>query len=197
MSHDYLLARLPTLYADALRRPCTVDGFLRLVREADTRRWCAALLAWLGIANAEAQHLGLPLPYPDAPVAEGVEAPGSAAWRAYYRRLQTLDAPPLLRAWAAEDAAVIAQRARLAGADAGLEAGPVRAETHALLAAAASAPFEAAAAGDRQYLDAVFRRLDQRVAAVAPDAAVRVYAYAIRLLLLARLGIPLAYDDVA
>jgi hypothetical protein len=197
VSHAYLLARLPPLYPDTTQRPCSVDEFLSLVLDPAARRWCADLLAWLALANAEAQGLGLPLPYPDAPVAEPTGTSGSPAWRAYYRRLLSIDAPPLLRVWAAEDAAAVAQRARLGGTDAGLELAPVRAELHPLLASADTAPLDAAAAVDRQYLDYVFRRLEQHVAAAAPDAEVRVFAYAIRLLLLTRIGTPLEYHDAA
>lgn len=193
----YLLARLPTLYPDSQVRPVGVGEFLGLIGDHQHRHWCAAVLEWLCIANREARSLQLPLPYPDA--GELPPDPGASMnpWHGYYRHLSQLSTPPLLRRWAREDAASIAHRAIYRGTESTLVRRQTpRSEIASLIETTPATP-EEAAQQDQRLLALRFARLDQFLYGSTADAPERLYAYAIRLLLLARLGVPLEAQHAA
>ncbi len=193
----YLLARLPRLYPDCQQRPVGIAEFLGLIGDPQHRGWCAAVLDWLRIANREAHSLQLPLPFPDA----GELPPDTDAsinpWRNYYSRLDRLGSPPLLRRWAREDAASIVHRANYRGAESTLLRRQTPRAEIATLIEASPASLEKAEEQDRRLLDFRFVRLDQFLYDATEDAPERLYAYAIRLLLLTRLGVPLEVAHAA
>lgn len=193
----YLLARLPTLYPDSQLRPVGVAEFLGMIADPQHRHWCAAVLDWLRIANQEARALQLPLPFPDAgeppPAAESPMNP----WHDYYRQLNQLDTPPLLRRWAREDAASIVHRANYRGSESTLARRQTPRAEIATLIETTPATLEEAQEQDRRLLALRFVRLDQFLYGSTSDAPQRLYAYAIRLLLLARLGVPLEAQHAA
>ena len=187
----YLLARLPRLHPDCEHRPLAVAEFLGLITDQPHRSWCAAVLDWLRIANREARSLQLPLPYPDAD--ELPPEPDAAVnpWRNYYGRLTRLGSPPLLQRWAREDEASIVHRANYRGAESTLARRQTpRSEIATLIETTATA-MEQAREQDGSLLALRFARLDQFLYGNTADAPERLYAYAIRLLLLTRLGLPL------
>jgi hypothetical protein len=193
----YLLARLPRLYPDCQQRPVGVAEFLGLIGDQQHRGWCAAVLDWLQIANREARSLQLPLPFPDAgELPTEAEAPMNP-WRSYYRRLNRLGSPPLLRRWAREDAAGIVHRANYRGTESTLVRRQTPRTEVATLIETTPATLEEAAEQDRSLLALRFLRLDQFLYGSAADAPDRLYAYAIRLLLLVRLGVPLEVEHAA
>ena len=194
---SYLLARLPRLYPDCVHRPLAVYEFLGLIPNQQHRSWCEAVLDWLRIANQEARSLQLPLPYPDA----GELRPGPDVsvnpWRVYYGRLTQLGSPPLLQRWAREDAASIVHRANYRGAESTLVRRQTPRPEVATLIETTAATLEQAREQDRALLALRFARLDQFLYANTADASERLYGYAIRLLLLTRLGLPLEAADAA
>jgi hypothetical protein len=193
----YLLARLPRLYPDSPSRPVGVAEFLGLIGDQQHRSWCAAVLDWLRIANREARSLQLPLPFPDA--GEMLPDPEASMnpWRRYYGRLIRLGSPPLLRRWATEDAASIVHRASYRGAESTLVRRQTpRAEIAALIETTPATLLEAEQQ-DRRLLAFRFARLDQFLYASTSDTPEHLYAYAIRLLLLSRLGVPLEEQHAA
>ena len=193
----YLLARLPRLYPDSQLRPVGVAEFLGLIGDQQHRRWCAAVLEWLRIANREARALQLPLPFPDAgELPPDPEAPLNP-WHGYYRNLNQLDTPPLLRRWAREDAASIVHRASYRGTESTLVRRQTPRTEIATLIETTPATLEEAEQTDRRLLALRFARLDQFLYGSTDAAPERLYAYAIRLLLLARLGVPLELPDAA
>ena len=187
----YLMARLPRLYPDCEHRPLAVYEFLGLIPDQQHRSWCGAVLDWLGIANQEARSLQLPLPYPDAgdlpPGPDGSVNP----WHNYYSRLTRLGSPPLLQRWAREDQASIVHRANYRGAESTLVRRQTPRPEIATLIETTITTLEQARAQDRNLLALRFARLDQFLYANTADAPERLYGYAIRLLLLTRLGLPL------
>jgi hypothetical protein len=193
----YLLSRLPTLYPDSRVRPLGVAEFLELIGDQQHRRWCAAVLEWLRIANAEAHALQLPLPFPDA--GESPHDPDAPAnwWHGYYRQLNQLGTPPIVRRWAREDAASIVHRANYRGVESTLIRRQTPRTEIATIIETTPATLEEADQQDRRLLALRFVRLDQFLYGSTPDAPERLYAYAIRLLLLARLGVPLEVHNAA
>ena len=193
----YLLARLPRLYPDCQYRPVGIAEYLGLIGEQQHRSWCIAVLDWLRIAYREARSLQLPLPFPDA----GELAPDPDAsmnpWRKYYDRLNRLGTPPILRRWAREDAASIAHRANYRGTESTLIRRQTPRAEIATLIETTTASLEEAEQQDRRLLALRFARLDQFLYGAAVDAPERLYAYAIRLLLLARLGVPLEVNHAS
>ena len=193
----YLLGRLPRLYADSQIRPVGVTEFLGMISNWQHRGWCAAVLDWLLIANGEARALQLPLPFPDA----GELAPDPDAsmnpWRGYYRRLNRLGSPPIIRRWAREDAASIVHRAKFRGTESTLTPHQIPRTEVAALIETTPATLEQAEQTDRRLLHLRFVRLDQFLYGSDTDSPERLYAYAIRLLLMARLGIPLEAQHAA
>jgi hypothetical protein len=193
----YLLARLPALYPDSQLRPVGVGEFLGLIGNQLHRHWCATVLEWLRIANREARSLQLPLPFPDAgelpPDADASMNP----WHGYYRHLSELGTPPLLRRWAREDAASIVHRAIYRGTESTLVRNQTpRSEIASIIETTPATPQEAEQQ-DRRLLALRFARLDQFLYGSTADAPERLYAYSIRLLLLARLGVPLEAQHAA
>ena len=187
----YLLARLPTLHPDSALRPVGVGEFLGLIGDQQLRHWCGAVLEWLRIANCEARSLQLPLPFPDAGESPPDPAASMNPWHGYYRRLGQLGTPLLLRRWAREDAASIVHRALYRGTESTLVRHQTpRSEIASLIETSPATPQEAEQQ-DRRLLALRFARLDQFLYGNTADAPERLYAYAIRLLLLARLGVPL------
>jgi hypothetical protein len=187
----YLLTRLPRLYPDSHQRPVGVAEFLGLIGNQQHRNWCAAVLDWLRIANQEARSLQLPLPFPDAGELPPDPEASTNPWRGYYARLNLLGAPPLLRRWAREDAASIVHRANYRGTEATLARRQTpRAEIASLIETQPATLLEAEQQ-DRRLLAFRFARLEQFLYGSTTDTPERLYAYAIRLLLLARLGVPL------
>lgn len=184
----YLLARLPRLYPDTPARPMGARRFLALLGDRNLQHVCASVLDWLATANWEAQSLHLPLPFADAGVATaGGQAP-MAVWRNYYQRLARLDTPVLVRRWAAEDRAMITRRATDRGGSIELKArGAIANE---LAQSAGTRKLTAALQEDRQTLATVFARIDQHLYGCDNFADDHIYAYAIRLLMLARIGVP-------
>ena len=193
----YLMARLPRLYADSQLRPVAVTDFLAMIGDFEHRFWCAAVLDWLRIANGEARTLQLPLPFADA----GELAPDPDAsmnpWRGYYRRLNRLGSPPIIRRWAREDAASIVHRAKFRGTESTLTRRQTPRTEVATLIETTPASLEDAEDIDRRLLDLRFVRLDQFLYGSDTDSPERLYAYAIRLLLMARLGIPMEAQHAA
>lgn len=193
----YLLARLPRLYPDCQQRPVGIAEFLGLIGDQQHRFWCAAVLDWLRIANQEARSLQLPLPFPDAgelsPDPDAVMNP----WRRYYGRLNRLGSPPLLRRWAREDAASIVHRANYRGTESTLIRRQTPRTEIATLIESPAVSLEEAEQQDRRLLALRFVRLDQFLYGITTDSPERLYAYAIRLLLLARLGVPLEVQHAA
>lgn len=187
----YLLARLPRLYPDSAARPVGVAEFLGMIGDQTHRQWCAYVLDWLLLANSEALALQLPLPFADA--GEAIPDLDSTInpWRAYYRRLNLLDTPPLIRRWAREDAAGIVHRASYRGTETTLVRRQTPRSEIGTLIETTPASLQDAERTDRQLLALRFARLDQFLYASASDAPDHLYSYAIRLLLLARLGVPL------
>ena len=193
----YLLTRLPRLYPDSQLRPVGVAEFLGLIGDQYHRGWCAAVLDWLRIANQEARSLQLPLPFPDAGELPPDPEASTNPWRGYYRRLNQLGTPPLLRRWAREDAASIVHRANYRGTESTLiRRQTPRAEIAALIETTPASLLEAEQQ-DRRLLEFRFTRLDHFLYGSTTDAPERLYAYAIRLLLLARLGVPLEVQHAA
>lgn len=193
----YLLGRLPRLYADSQVRPVGVTEFLGMVSNFEHRTWCTAVLDWLRIANGEARALQLPLPFADA----GELAPDPEAstnpWRGYYRRLNRLGVPAIIRRWAREDAASIVHRAKFRGTESTLTPRQIPRTEVATLIETTPASLEEAEQIDLRLLDLRFVRLDQFLYSSGTDSPERLYAYAIRLLLMARLGIPLEAQHAA
>lgn len=185
----YLMARLPPLAATDKARPLGAAEFLSLLNEQHHRRWCGAVLAWLGLANREAASLQLPLPFPDAEELTDVADGKTDPWIGYYQVLTDLTAPELIRAWAREDQTVIAYRARWRGTESVLYRRSVPCNDLAALVESQPASLPEAVAQDRRVIGFEFSRLGQALFGVAPDSPLRLYAYAIRLLLQARAGI--------
>jgi hypothetical protein len=193
----YLLTRLPRLYPDSQLRPVGVAEFLGLIADQYHRAWCTAVLDWLRIANREARSLQLPLPFPDAGELPPDPEASMNPWRGYYGRLNRLGSPPLLRRWAREDAAGIVHRANYRGTESTLSRRQTpRAEVAALIETTPATLLEAQEQ-DRRLLAFRFVRLDQFLYGTTTDSPERLYAYAIRLLLLARLGVPLEVQHAA
>lgn len=187
----YLLTRLPRLYPDSHLRPVGIAEFLGLIGDQQHRSWCAAVLEWLRIANQEARSLQLPLPFPDAgELPPDPEKPVNP-WRGYYARLTRLGSPPLLQRWAREDAASIVHRANYRGTDPTLARRQTPRAEVASLIETTPASLQEAEQQDRRLLALRFARLDQFLYGCTSDAPERLYSYAIRLLLLTRLGVPL------
>lgn len=193
----YLLARLPTLYPDSRVRPVGVTEFLGMISDPLHRHWCAAVLEWLRIANGEARALQLPPPFPDAGEPAAASESPVSPWHSYYRELNRLDTPPLLRRWSREDAASIVHRANYRGSESTLVRRQTPRAEIATLIETTPASLEEAQQQDRRLLALRFVRLDQFLYGDAADAPERLYAYAIRLLLLARLGVPLEAQHAA
>jgi hypothetical protein len=185
----YLLARLPPLSPRDETRPLGADEFLALLNDPHYRGWCSAILAWLALANREASQLQLPPPFPDAD--EWPESGGSPgdSWVEYFNVLTHLGAPDLIRTWAREDQTLIAYRSRCRGTESSLYRRTVPRADLAALVESQPTSLDAARALDRRILRFEFSRLDQYLLGEAPDSVLRLYAYAIRLLLLARAGI--------
>ena len=193
----YLLARLPRLYPDCQQRPVGIAEFLGLIGDQQHRFWCAAVLDWLRIANQEARSLQLPLPFPDAGELSADPDAAMNPWRRYYGRLNRLGSPSLLRRWAREDAASIVHRANYRGTESTLIRRQTPRTEIATLIESPAASLEEAEQQDRRLLALRFVRLDQFLYGITTDAPERLYAYAIRLLLLARLGVPLEVQHAA
>lgn len=118
-------------------------------------------------------------------------------WHAYYRHLSQLGTPPLLHRWAREDAASIVHRASYRGTESTLVRRQTpRTEIASLIETTPTTP-EEAEQQDRRLLALRFARLDQFLYGSTTDAPERLYAYAVRLLLLARLGVPLEVQHAA
>jgi hypothetical protein len=193
----YLMARLPALYPDSRLRPVGVGEFLGLIGDQRHRHWCATVLEWLRIANREARSLQLPLPFPDAGELPPEPEASMNPWHGYYRQLGQLGTPPLLRRWAREDAASIVHRAIYRGTESTLVRHQTPRSEIASLIETTPATLEEAEQQDRGLLALRFARLDQFLYGSTSDAPERLYAYAIRLLLLARLGVPLEVKHAA
>ena len=193
----YLMARLPRLYPDALVRPVGIAEFLGMIGDPHLRGWCTAVLDWLRIANREARSLQLPLPFPDAGELPPDPEASMTPWHAYYRYLNRLETPPLVRRWAREDAASIVHRANYRGTESTLVRRQTPRAEIATLIETSSTTLEEAEEQDRHLLALRYARLDQFMFGHAGDAPERLYAYAIRLLLLTRLGVPLEVQDAA
>jgi len=193
----YLMARLPKLYPDSEYRPLAVTEFLGLITDQQHRSWCGAVLDWLRIANREARALQLPLPYPDAGELPPEPDTPTNPWQNYYGRLTRLGSPPLLQRWAREDAASIVHRANFRGAESTLVRRQTPRSEIATLIETTTPTLAQAREQDRTLLALRFARLDQFLYANTVDAPERLYAYAIRLLLLTRLGLPLEVADAA
>lgn len=193
----YLLARLPRLYPDAQARPVGIAEFLDMIAEPQLRYWCTAVLAWLQIANREARTLQLPLPFPDA--GELPQEPDVAMnpWHVYYRHLNRMETPPLIRRWAREDAASIVHRANYRGTESTLVRRQTPRAEIATMIETSPATLEEADEQDRRLLALRYVRLDQFLYGHTANAPERLYAYAIRLLLLTRLGAPLEVTHAA
>jgi hypothetical protein len=187
----YLLVRLPRLYPDSVARPVGIAEFLGMIGDQYHRLWCANVLDWLLLANREARSLQLPLPFPDAGEAAPELDSTINPWRAYYRRLDRLGSPALIRRWAREDAAGIVHRASFRGAETTLVRRQTPRSEIGVLIETRPASLQDAERLDRHLLALRFARLDQFLYPCSGDAPEHLYAYAIRLLLLARLGAPL------
>jgi len=193
----YLLTRLPRLYPDCQQRPVGIAEFLGLIGDQQHRNWCAAVLDWLRIANQEARSLQLPLPFLDAGELPPDPEASMNPWRRYYGRLNRLGSPPLLRRWAREDAASIVHRANYRGTESTLVRRQTPRTEIATLIETTAASLAEAEEQDRRLLALRFVRLDQFLYGSTADAPERLYAYAIRLLLLTRLGVPLEVQHAA
>jgi hypothetical protein len=174
-----------------------VGEFLGMIIDQEQRAWCAAVLDWLHIANQEARSLQLPQPFPDAGESPAATEAPLNPWRAYYRRLDRLGSPPLVRRWAREDAASIVHRANYRGAESSLARRQTPRAEVATLIETSPATLKEAEEQDRRLLALRFLRLDQFLYGCTADSPDRLYAYAIRLLLLVRLGVPLEVKRAA
>jgi len=195
-SVDYLLARLPPLAPDLVELPIGPEEFSDLILDGDVRFWASGVLDWLRIANWCSDQRDLPLPFPDARK-EPSSPVGLDPWREYYDRHSAIHAPDLVRAWAREDAALVSARARLAGRDLALQVRHTLEPRMQVLVSGAVGSIGAAADQDARLTRLGFQWLDERVFCRGRDSDDLIYAYAMKLLLLARVGRRIEASDAA
>lgn len=192
----YLLGRLPPLTRDAARLPIGPEEFSDLILEKRLAVWAAGVLDWLRIANWHSVRRKRPPPYPDASSTPMLAWPDEA-WAAYYGFFSAISAPALLREWTLEDGVAMSARAAAGGRAMGLPAGRSLNRRLEGLIQPATTSLANAAARDARIMQFCFDWLDERVFSAGPDSAERIYAYAIKLLLLARGGARCEHSDAA
>jgi hypothetical protein len=195
-SVDYLLARLPPLDPDLVALPIGPEEFSDLILDGDIRFWASGVLDWLRIANWCSNHRNLPVPFPYVK-SEPSSPVGLHPWREYYDRHSAIHAPDLVRAWAREDAALVSARARVGGRDLALQVRHTLEPRMQILVSGAAGTIEAAAAQDAKLTRLSFQWLNERVFCRARDSEDLIYVYAIKLLLLARVGRRIEASDAA
>ncbi len=192
----YLLRRLPPLFPELGSLPIGPETFHDLLLDGDLTYWAGGVLDWLRIANRQHVRRNLPPPYPDAR-SQPRMAWSDDAWAAYYDRYTAISAPALLRGWMLEDSALANARATANGRAPLLTARvPVDRRLEGLIHADAAAPVEAAQR-DRATAAFHFHWLDEHTFTAGPEAPERLYAYAVKLLVLLRNGLRLERDEAA
>ena len=186
--NGYLIARLPSISLTDTHLKEGPEDFLVLIKDSsvDVDIWCTRIIDWLRIANWQCEQDKLPLPFKDCGT-KPVTTTESNPWLAYFETLVSSDnAPKLIAEWARLDAALLVYRSETPFAfsfDVALpnEFRPV--------CEGQIQTIEEAKMVDYVLAEKFFAYLDAYQYELGTYDNEQIYMYAIKLLILTRLGI--------